>query len=60
VRLLLLEDDSLLGEGPRDYLRTEGHVAEWCTRLSAAHVLEDEPFDALLVDWQLPDGSGVD
>ena len=60
MRLLLLEDDSLLGEGLRDYLRAEGHVAEWCTRLAAAHVLEDEPFDALLVDWQLPDGSGVD
>lgn len=60
MRLLLLEDDSLLGEGLRDYLRAEGHVVEWCTRLSAAHAVEDEPFDALLVDWQLPDGSGVD
>lgn len=60
MRLLLLEDDSLLGEGLRDYLRAEGHVVEWCTHLSAAHALEDEPFDALLVDWQLPDGSGVD
>lgn len=60
MRLLLLEDDSLLGEGLRDFLRAEGHVVEWCTTLSAAHGLEDEPFDALLVDWQLPDGSGVD
>ncbi|MBL8345640.1 MAG: response regulator transcription factor [Rubrivivax sp.] len=60
MRLLLLEDDSLLGEGLRDFLRAEGHVVEWCTTLSAAHGLQDEPFDALLVDWQLPDGSGVD
>jgi two-component system, OmpR family, response regulator len=60
MRLLLLEDDALLGEGLRDFLRAEGHVVEWCTTLSAAHGLQDEPFDALLVDWQLPDGSGVD
>lgn len=60
MRLLLLEDDSLLGEGLRDFLRAEGHVVEWCTTLSSAQALQDEPFDALLVDWQLPDGSGVD
>jgi len=60
MRLLLLEDDALLGEGLRDFLRAEGHVVEWCTHLRTAHGIEDEPFDALLVDWQLPDGSGVD
>jgi len=60
MRLLLLEDDSLLGEGLRDFLRAEGHVVEWCTTISSAQALQDEPFDALLVDWQLPDGSGVD
>ena len=60
MRLLLLEDDPLLGEGLRDFLRAEGHVVEWCATLSAAQALGDEPFDALLVDWQLPDGSGVD
>ncbi|MBL8325604.1 MAG: response regulator transcription factor [Rubrivivax sp.] len=60
MRVLLLEDDTLLGEGLRDYLRAEGHVVEWCANLMAAHMFEDEPFDVLLVDWQLPDGSGVD
>jgi two-component system, OmpR family, response regulator len=60
MRLLLLEDDDLLGEGLRDYLRAEGHVVDWCRRLDQARALQDEPFDVLLVDWQLPDGSGVD
>ena len=60
MRLLLLEDDSLLGEGLRDYLRSEGHVVEWFTRLRDAQVVVTEPFDALLIDWQLPDGSGVE
>jgi two-component system OmpR family response regulator len=28
VRLLLLEDDPMLGEGLRDYLRADGHVVD--------------------------------
>jgi two-component system OmpR family response regulator len=60
MRLLLLEDDSMLGEGLRDYLRTEGHVVDWCQRLGEAAMLVNEPYDALLIDWQLPDGSGLD
>jgi two-component system OmpR family response regulator len=60
MRLLLLEDDPMLGEGLRDYLRAEGHVVDWCRYLREAVVLVGEPYDALLVDWQLPDGSGLD
>ena len=60
MRLLLLEDDPLLGDGVRDYLLGEGHVVDWCRSLREAQALQGEPFDALLVDWQLPDGSGLD
>lgn len=60
MRLLLLEDDAILGEGLRDYLRAEGHVVDWVPRLLDARTLVNEPYDALLIDWQLPDGSGLD
>ena len=60
MRLLLLEDDAILGEGLRDYLRADGHAVDWATRLLEARGLADEPYDAFLVDWQLPDGSGLD
>jgi len=60
MRLLLLEDDEILGEGLRDYLRAEGHVTDWCRSLGEARALQGEPFDAWLLDWQLPDGSGLD
>jgi two-component system OmpR family response regulator len=60
MRLLLIEDDATLGEGLRDYLRADGHRVDWCDRLAATEVLRGEPYDALLVDWQLPDGSGLD
>ena len=60
MRLLLLEDDDILGEGLSAFLRAEGHVVDWCRRLSEARALAGEPYDALLVDWQLPDGSGME
>jgi two-component system OmpR family response regulator len=60
VRLLLLEDDALLGEGLRDWLAAEDHAVDWCRTLAEAAGMRGEPFDAWLVDWQLPDGSGLD
>jgi two-component system OmpR family response regulator len=59
MRLLLIEDDATLGEGLRDFLRSDGHRVDWCTRLEELRALRNEPYDAWLVDWQLPDGSGV-
>ena len=60
MRLLLLEDDELLGEALRDFLRMEGHAVTWVRRLSEVLPRQHEEYDALLVDWQLPDGSGLD
>ena len=60
MRLLLIEDDDILGEGLRDYLRSEGHTVDWFRDLQHADAARGEPFDAWLLDWQLPDGSGLD
>jgi two-component system OmpR family response regulator len=60
MRLLLLEDDALLGDGLREYLRGEGHVVDWFVSLREVRAVQGEPYDAWLVDWQLPDGSGLD
>lgn len=60
MKLLLLEDDPILGEGLRDFLRAEGHTVDWAQRLLDARCMVSEHHDALLVDWQLPDGSGLD
>ena len=60
MRLLLIEDDEILGEGLRDYLRSEGHSVEWFRDLKQSDAARGEPFDAWLLDWQLPDGSGLD
>lgn len=60
MRLLLIEDDDILGEGLRDYLRGEGHTVDWFRDLRHADAVRGEPFDVWLLDWQLPDGSGLE
>jgi two-component system OmpR family response regulator len=60
MRLLLLEDDPTLGEGLAAFLRGEGHCVDWHCRLTEVRGLSATDFDALLVDWRLPDGSGLD
>jgi len=60
VRILLVEDDSLLGEAVRDGLRQEGYVVDWVpdggTALAA---LSTSSFSALVLDLGLPDGDGL-
>jgi two-component system OmpR family response regulator len=60
MHLLLLEDDSLLGDGLSGYLRTEGHHVDWHRCLGDVQAMSGPAYDLLLVDWQLPDGSGLD
>ena len=60
MRLLLVEDDLMLGSGLRDFLRADGHAVIWAQRLAEAHAPNAEAFDAYLVDWSLPDGSGLE
>lgn len=60
MRLLLLEDDLTLGEGLRDYLEQDGYLVDWCSTLAQARVLASDPYDAWLLDWNLPDGSALD
>jgi two-component system OmpR family response regulator len=59
MRILLIEDDPVLGDGLKEFVQSDGHVVEWVRTLSQARAaLTGQPFDAWVVDWQLPDGSG--
>jgi two-component system OmpR family response regulator len=60
VRLLLVEDDLTLGDAVRAYLRSQGHVVDWVTNVAGAGAAFEERFDVILLDWRLPDGSGVE
>ena len=60
MRILLVEDDPMLGEAVRDGLRQEGYVVDWVqdggTALAA---LSTSNFSALVLDLGLPDGDGL-
>jgi two-component system, OmpR family, response regulator len=60
MRLLLLQHDTVFGKGLRDYLRADAQVVDWYQRLSDVWALREEPYDILLVERELPDGSGVE
>jgi DNA-binding response OmpR family regulator len=60
-RLLLVEDDSSLGETLHERLEKEGYAVEWCETLgSAEKAAENVNFDLIILDVNLPDGSGFD
>lgn len=60
MRVLLVEDDELLGLAVRDHLRLEGHAVDWC-RLAgdADEHLRLAGYDMMLLDLALPDGTGM-
>jgi two-component system, OmpR family, response regulator QseB len=61
MRILLIEDDELLGEGLRTALATEGHVVDWFRNgRSGLAAVAAEEFDLLLLDLGLPGMDGVD
>ena len=60
MRLLLLQHDSVGGSQLSGYLRSEANVVDWYQRLSDVWPLGEEPYDILLVERELPDGSGVE
>jgi two-component system response regulator QseB len=60
VRLLLVEDDPMIGEAIRAGLKREGFAVDWVHDSQAAlQVLRSEPFDLMLLDLGLPGGDGL-
>lgn len=60
MRILLVEDDAVLRGVLRASLVDSGHrVDEAATLSDARHFWQVQPFDAVLLDLNLPDGSGL-
>jgi DNA-binding response OmpR family regulator len=60
MRVLLVEDDPMIGESLREALRRQGMAADWVRDGRAADAaLASERFDAVLLDLGLPQRSGV-
>jgi len=61
LRLLLVEDDNMIGEAVRAGLRQEGFAVDWVREAETADTaLRTEPYALLLLDLGLPRKSGLD
>jgi len=65
MRLLLVEDDAMLGSALRAGLRQDGHAVDWVRSANEADTAwiaagKAVAYDAVVLDLGLPDGSGLD
>jgi two-component system response regulator QseB len=65
MRLLLVEDDNMLGKALRAGLQQDGHVVDWVQSADQADTAwiaagRAAAYDAIVLDLGLPDGSGID
>jgi two-component system OmpR family response regulator/two-component system response regulator QseB len=57
MRLLLVEDDRMIGDALRGALRMDGHAVDWVRDVAAARAaLATETFELVLLDLGLPPG----
>jgi two-component system response regulator QseB len=60
MRLLVIEDDPMLGETLRNALKDEGYVVDWITNgKTALTALKDDVFDLMILDLGLPGMDGI-
>jgi two-component system response regulator QseB len=61
MRLLLVEDDAMIGESVRTGLQQDGFAVDWVQDGRAAELaLETNPYDTLLLDLGLPRKAGLE
>ena len=60
MRVLLAEDDDLLGDGLKTGLKQEGYTVDWVKDgQSAENALLDNEFDLVVLDLGLPKKAGL-
>lgn len=60
MRILLIEDDMVLGAAVRDQIAADGHSVDWVMRLdTAGDAMAGAAHDLILLDLMLPDGRGI-
>lgn len=61
MRILLVEDDNTIGSAVRDHIAAGPHAVDWVKNLADAdEVTSAVNYGLVLLDLQLPDGSGID
>jgi two-component system OmpR family response regulator len=60
VRILLVEDDDLIGEAVRDHINIAGYATDWVHTMADAEAASTSvEYGLILLDLQLPEGNGL-
>jgi DNA-binding response OmpR family regulator len=61
VRVLIVEDQPLIGKALKKGLTEEDFVVDWATNLAdGMHLATEIEYDTVVLDLMLPDGSGLE
>lgn len=61
MRLLLIEDDPMIGSGVQQALQKEGYAVDWLQDGATAQAaIDDYPYELVLLDLGLPSGDGLE
>jgi len=61
MRIMVIEDDHVLGGAVREHLASQGYGVDWMKLLDdAREALKTIDYELVLLDLNLPDGSGLD
>lgn len=61
MRILLVEDDAVLGDGLSEGLKLRGHAVDWLrTGGDAGEALANDEFDGVVLDLDLPEVQGME
>lgn len=61
MRILLVEDNMLIGNAVRDHMVAHDWTVDWATDLMSATAAVDQTrYGLVLLDLRLPDGNGLD
>lgn len=59
-RVLIVEDDTNLGQSLKKILEAEGMHVDLATTLGLGRDFIKQAYDVIVLDWMLPDGQGID
>lgn len=60
LTILIVEDDKIVGQAAQRWLNKDNHVHWASTQAQALSVLDTSLIDIVILDLELPDGSGLD
>ncbi len=61
MKILLIEDDPMIGQSLSQFLKSEGYAVNWCQNgTNGAQAIKVESYELVLLDLGLPDISGLE